>query len=127
MNTRCYRCGWSFTLSREAMEAAAVTSAGEKAHAVHCPRCRQAIRIPMDQIMRGLPPGWQPQSEATAEPVPTTAEPDSEAATDEKPEIETAATAPTGRRHRHSGKTSTSDSGKSAAGSAAKISTHQRS
>ena len=75
MNTRCYRCGWSFTLSREAIEAAAVSSAGEKAHVVHCPRCRQAIRIPMDQITRSLPPDWQPPGEADTQAAPLTAEP----------------------------------------------------
>ena len=131
MNTRCYRCGWSFSMSREAMEEAAVSSAGQKAHVIHCPRCRQAISIPMDQIMRALPAGWtpppapaqrrrgadeavcrgsrqrkppprlRPGAEAASEPADTGARP--------------------ARRHRHSSKTNIGDS---AAVSAAKNSTH---
>lgn len=127
MNTRCYRCGWSFTLSREAIEAAAVSSAGEKAHVVHCPRCRQAIRIPMDQITRSLPPDWQPPGEADTQAAPLTAEPAGATASGGETAVETAATPHSGRRHRHSGKTSTSNPGKSAAEPAAKLSTHQRS
>src|SRR5438270_11138234 len=98
MNTRCYRCGWSFSLSREALEEAAVGSAGQKAHVIHCPRCRQAISIPMDQIMRALPPGWTPS--AAASPAASEAEPvgeasdeadtaaDNQAAADRKPASE---------------------------------------
>jgi hypothetical protein len=127
MNTRCYRCGWSFTLSRETVEAAAISSAGDKAHVVHCPRCRQAIRIPMDQIMRSLPPGWQRPVDTTPPAAQASAVPGSETARDDQPEAAAAATPHTGRRHRHSGKTSTTQSGKSAAQPAAKLSTHQRS
>jgi len=125
MNTRCYRCGWSFSLSGEALEAAAVSSAGEKAHVIHCPRCRQAISIPMDQIMRALPAGWTPPV-ATPEAAPDAGS--AEAAHPAEAEAASApASEPTGtgarsqRRHRHSGKTNTGDS---AAVSAAKNSTH---
>jgi hypothetical protein len=133
MNTRCYRCGWSFTLSREAVEAAAVSSAGEKAHVMHCPRCRQAIRIPMDQIMRSVPPGWQPPAEVDGQATPMTTEPDGESTGSSKTTgngqtaVESAATPRSGRRHRHSGKPSTSNPSKSAAEPAAKLTTHQRS
>jgi hypothetical protein len=137
MNTRCYRCGWSFSLSREAMEEAAVSSAGQKAHVIHCPRCRQAISIPMDQIIRALPQGWTPAAagdsaatagaaasaapaaDASAEGV-TVAE--VEAATNEAPASERADPGDRHqRRHRHSGKTNIGDS---ATVSAAKNSTH---
>ena len=73
MNTRCYRCGWSFSLSREAMEEAAVSDAGQKAHVIYCPRCRQAINIPMDQIVRALPPGWTPAAAGEVAPAETDA------------------------------------------------------
>ena len=122
MNVRCYRCGWSNSLSREAIEAAAVSSAGQKAHVIHCPRCRQAIRIPMDQIMRALPPGWTPpaaaepaaanqpaEAPAPAEPAPAGGEPA------EQPQRHHE------RRHRRASKTNPGDS---AAVSAAKKSTH---
>jgi hypothetical protein len=119
MNTRCYKCGWSFSFSREALEEAAVTSTGQRAHVIHCPRCRQAIRIPMDQITRALPDGWEPPA-ATA--VPT----NEEAAASAQTVAEAAKPAePTQRRaerrHRHSGKT---NSGNSAAVPAAKKNTH---
>ena len=72
MNVRCYRCGWSFSLGREAVMAAVAASAGQKLHVEHCPRCRQAIKLPMIQLKRELPAGWQPApSEAEAAPVPT--------------------------------------------------------
>jgi hypothetical protein len=122
MNVRCYRCGWSNSLSREAIEEAAVSSAGQKAHVIHCPRCRQAIRIPMDQIMRALPPGWTPpaaeaaaaanqaaETPAPAEPAPAAGEPA------EQPQRHHE------RRHRRASKTNPGDS---AAVSAAKKSTH---
>ena len=104
MNTRCYRCGRSFTIGREEIEAAAVASAGQKFHVVYCPNCRTAIKMPMEQVMRELPPGWEP-------PAPTAGE--SEAAA-EAPVAEKAAAAPgqemvavvvgvhkSHRRHRH--------------------------
>jgi hypothetical protein len=125
MNTRCYRCGWSFSLSREAIEEAAVNSAGQKAHVIHCPRCRQAIRIPMDQIMRALPPGWAPpakvgdQAAAAEQAAAETAagpEPTSEVAEPAQPSQRRPE-----RRHRHASKT---NSGDSAAVPAAKKGTH---
>jgi hypothetical protein len=133
MNTRCYRCGWSFSMSREALEEAAVSSAGQKAHVIHCPRCRQAISIPMDQIMRALPAGWTPATGTS----PAAAEgADAAGVSAGKASAETADPAEAGaeaasepadtgarpaRRHRHSGKTNIGDS---ATVSAAKNSTH---
>lgn len=62
MNTRCYRCGWSFSLGREAVETAvaAALASGAKVHVEYCPRCRQVIKMPVDQLRRSLPPGWTP-------------------------------------------------------------------
>src|SRR5579859_3466622 len=134
MNVRCYRCGWSNSLSREAIEEAAVSSAGQKAHVIHCPRCRQAIRIPMDQIMRALPPGWTPPAAATdtAAAEPAAAEPaaassqaaETPAPAEPAPDAGEPAEQPQRhheRRHRRAGKTNPGDS---AAVSAAKKSTH---
>lgn len=130
MNTRCYRCGWSFSMNREVLEEAAASGAGQKAHVIHCPRCRQTIRIPMDQIIRALPAGWAPAAaagdlpavavEAVAEPQSlASAEPEKAAQTDLASAA--AAAARSQRRHRHSSK---SHSGDSAAVPAAKESTH---
>jgi len=126
MNTRCYRCGWSFSLSREAMEEAAVSSAGQKAHVIHCPRCRQAISIPMDQILRGLPAGWtlanatSEAAEAKDDASDLQAGTSSAEAANEEMAPATASPAPASeppdsgarpaRRHRHSGKTNIGDS-----------------
>ena len=74
MNTRCYRCGRSFTSGREALEAAAVSSVGQKFHVVYCPNCRMAIKIPMVQVMRELPAGWKPPAPEAAEAQPAAVE-----------------------------------------------------
>jgi hypothetical protein len=54
MNTRCYRCGWSFSLSRDTISAAVAQAEATKAkyHVEHCPKCRQAIKLPVDQLKR---------------------------------------------------------------------------
>jgi hypothetical protein len=70
MNTRCYRCGNSFSLSREVVESAVATAGDQKNFVVHCPRCRTANKVPMQQLKRSLPAGWTPPApvEAPAEP-----------------------------------------------------------
>lgn len=72
MNTRCYRCGWSFSLSRDTIGAAVTNAAeGETYHVENCPKCKQAIKIPLDQLKRALPPDWKPETppeEAPGEP-----------------------------------------------------------
>ncbi len=55
-------------MSREAI-AAAVSAAdahGDKYHVEPCPRCKQAVKLPLDQLRRSLPPGWTPAAEAAA-------------------------------------------------------------
>jgi hypothetical protein len=103
MNTRCYRCGRSFSIGREAVEAAAVASAGQKFHVVYCPNCRTAIKMPMDQVMRELPPGWQPPTPAAgASQEPVAEAPSAEPAAPPGPEAEAAMGAEhrSHRRHR---------------------------
>jgi hypothetical protein len=100
MNARCYRCGWSFTLSREAI-AAAVTAAdarGDTFHVEPCPRCKQAIKLPLDQLRHALPPGWTPATEAA----PAAEEPASPAPA-AKADADEAATSPAakGKPRRH--------------------------
>jgi hypothetical protein len=76
MNIRCYRCGNSFSLSRDAVEVAVATSGDQKAYVVHCPRCRTANKVPMQQLKRSLPAGWTPPAPAEApavEPTPVAA------------------------------------------------------
>ena len=53
-------------MSREAI-ATAVSAAdahGDKYHVEPCPRCKQAIKLPLDQLRRSLPPDWTPTAEA---------------------------------------------------------------
>jgi hypothetical protein len=74
MNTRCFRCGWSFSLSRETIENAVANAGSQKIHVEYCPRCRQVIKIPIQQLRRALPSGWTPESrKQAAEAGPDTA------------------------------------------------------
>jgi hypothetical protein len=96
MNTRCYRCGWSFSMSREAI-IAAVTAAdaqGEKFHVEPCPKCKLTIKLPLDQLRRSLPAGWTPaevpaapaaEAPVAVPPEPSTAEAATPPAAKEKP------------------------------------------
>ncbi len=61
-------------MSREAIAAAvsAADARGDHYHVEACPRCKQAIKLPLDQLRRSLPPGWTPASEAA---VPSAEEP----------------------------------------------------
>ena len=75
MNTRWYRCGNSFSLSREVVETAVAAASDDKYYVAYCPRCRQANKIPMQQLKRSLPVGWTAPvasgAAATPEPEPT--------------------------------------------------------
>lgn len=53
-------------MSREAIAAAvsAADARGDTFHVEPCPRCKQAIKLPLDQLRRSLPPGWTPAAEA---------------------------------------------------------------
>ncbi len=53
-------------MSREAIAAAvaAADARGDTYHVESCPRCKQAIKLPLDQLRRSLPPDWKPDAEA---------------------------------------------------------------
>jgi len=57
MQLRCYRCGWSFSLSREqvdfALESARVK--GGQHYDVHCTRCRTVNKVPVKQLEKAAP------------------------------------------------------------------------
>lgn len=88
MNTRCYKCGWNFALSREVVEGAVAAAPDDKFYVAYCPRCRQANKVPMQQLKRTLPVGWTPPAAvetpaavvAAPEPEPTPAAAEPEAA-----------------------------------------------
>jgi phage FluMu protein Com len=77
MNVRCYRCGWSFSLGREAIVAALAEAQASRAkyHAEYCPRCRQVNKISIDQLKRAAPaPAAAGEAEAPAPPGSESAE-----------------------------------------------------
>src|SRR3989338_414710 len=59
VNTRCYRCGWSLSIGHDTIVAALaqMQAAGGKYYVEHCPRCRQAVKIPPAQPGRPWPRG----------------------------------------------------------------------
>lgn len=60
MQVRCQRCGWVFTMSRDAIGLAVAEA--EAAHAEHfqehCPKCRNVIKIQVKELRRRLPPDY---------------------------------------------------------------------
>lgn len=54
---RCQYCSWAFQISPESVAAAlAVADATQARHHVeHCPRCRKALKIPIDQLRHHAP------------------------------------------------------------------------
>lgn len=57
MQTRCYRCGCSFALRREEMQFAlqSLEQSGGNHYDAHCPRCKHANRISIEQLRRAAP------------------------------------------------------------------------
>jgi uncharacterized Zn finger protein len=64
MQLRCYRCGWSFSLSREQVAFALETarSKGGSHYDVRCTRCRTVNKVPLKQLEKELPPRETPAS-----------------------------------------------------------------
>lgn len=78
MQIRCYRCGFSFALSRETIAAALanLTVTGNSHHIEHCPRCRSANKIPRQLLTRfALPVTEEALAAARAALEATPAEP----------------------------------------------------
>ncbi len=57
MQVRCQRCGWVFTMSRDAIGIALAEA--EASHAEHyqehCPKCRNVVKIQVKELRRRLP------------------------------------------------------------------------
>jgi hypothetical protein len=54
---RCQYCGWAFQMSSDAVAAAlaAADATQDRHHVEHCPRCRKALKIPLDQLRHHAP------------------------------------------------------------------------
>ena len=54
---RCQYCSWAFQLSPDAVAAALAAADATQArhHVEHCPRCRKALKIPVDQLRHHAP------------------------------------------------------------------------
>lgn len=57
MQVRCQRCGYMFTLSRQAVTAALEETEQTQArhYTLDCPRCRQQIKVPIKDMQRFRP------------------------------------------------------------------------
>ena len=100
MQVRCQRCGWVFTMSRDAIGIAVAEAEASRAdyYQEHCPKCRNVVkiqvkdlrrRLPADYVLPTLPPKPAPihvkeGREATAAALPQAAAP----ATDLSPDVD---------------------------------------
>lgn len=57
MQIRCQRCGYMFTLSRQAVATALETAEQTQAkhYNVDCPKCRRQIKVPIKDMLRFRP------------------------------------------------------------------------
>jgi predicted nucleic-acid-binding Zn-ribbon protein len=57
MQVRCQRCGYTFTLGREAIVAALEQVKESKAahYNFDCPKCRRRIKVPVKNLRRSVP------------------------------------------------------------------------
>jgi hypothetical protein len=60
MQVRCQRCGWTFTLSRDAigLAVAEAQAAGADYYQEDCPKCRHVVKIQVKELRRRLPPDY---------------------------------------------------------------------
>jgi hypothetical protein len=66
MQTRCYRCGWSFAIKQDEIVAAlqALEAEGGVHYDIRCPRCRHINKLSIEQLRRGVPrPAAEPEPE----------------------------------------------------------------
>lgn len=68
LHVRCQKCGWSFTLGREAIAAIVDNLEAKETHyTIECPKCRHGIKVQSRRIKRAYRP--QPdQPEAGSAP-----------------------------------------------------------
>jgi hypothetical protein len=66
VSLRCVYCGWSFNLSGEEAAGAfeETQREGKKTYVVHCPNCRRANKVSLQQLRRGMARPAAPQEEA---------------------------------------------------------------
>ncbi len=57
MQMRCYRCGMSFAVKKEevAFALAALEEEGGNHYDAHCPRCRTANSVSIEQLRKAAP------------------------------------------------------------------------
>ena len=57
MQARCQRCGFMFTLNREAVAIALeeVKTSHAKHYNIDCPKCRRQIKFPVRSLLRSQP------------------------------------------------------------------------
>jgi len=58
MQVRCQKCGWTFTLSRDAINAIMeeIKESKPTHYMIDCPKCRQAIKVQTRQLRRHYHP-----------------------------------------------------------------------
>jgi hypothetical protein len=58
MQLRCYQCSWSFGIGKDEIAAAveALQASGGSHYDAHCPRCKRANKVSMEQLKGALPP-----------------------------------------------------------------------
>jgi hypothetical protein len=68
MQVRCYRCGWSITLSGEQVDFAlqAARAEGGKHYNLRCTRCRMINKIPLKQLEQAAPRAGTADESSTA-------------------------------------------------------------
>ncbi len=64
MQMRCYRCGMSFAVKKEevAFALAALEEEGGNHYDAHCPRCRTANSVSIEQLRKAAPRPAQAES-----------------------------------------------------------------
>lgn len=57
MQVRCQRCGYMYTMSRDALTTALeeIKQTRAKHYNVECPKCRRQIKVPVRSLKRFLP------------------------------------------------------------------------
>jgi hypothetical protein len=57
MQTRCYRCGWSYAIKQDEIVAAlqALEAGGGVHYDARCPRCRHINKLSIEMLRRAAP------------------------------------------------------------------------